>query len=51
MISDLAYLFSSVQGLFQTSFTIYGLTFSLWEVFLFDIVAFITLWFLREVFF
>lgn len=49
MISDLAWLYSSILGLFQIEFTIYGFTFSLWQVFLFDIVASIVGWFLGKV--
>ncbi len=44
-------LFSSVVGLFQIEFTVYGFTFSLWQVFLVDIVLGICCFILREVFF
>ena len=51
MISDLAWLFNSILRLFQMEFTIYGFTFSFWQVFLFDITAAIVGWFLGKVFF
>ena len=50
MISDLGALFSWVLELFTYEFTIYGFTFSMWQVYLFDIVAGIVVWFLMEVF-
>lgn len=51
MISDLAWLYNAVLGLFQMEFTIYGFTFSLWQVFCFDIVVGILAWGLGKVFF
>lgn len=51
MISDLAWLYSSILDLFQMEFTIYGFTFSLWQVFCFDIVVGIVAWGLGKVFF
>lgn len=50
MISDVGALFSAVVELFKIEFTIYGFTFSMWQVFLFNIAAGIVGWFLREVF-
>lgn len=50
MISDVGALFSWVVELFSLEFTIYGFTFSLWQVFLFDIVITIVGWFLGKVF-
>ena len=50
MISDVAALFSWVVELFYIEFTVYGFTFSMWQVFLFDIVAAIIGWILGEVF-
>lgn len=50
MISDVGALFSWVVEVFSIEFTIYGFTFSMWQVFLFDIAAAIVAWFLREVF-
>lgn len=50
MISDLSTLFAWVVEVFSIEFTIYGFTFSLWQVFLFDIAAGILVWVLREVF-
>lgn len=43
-------LFSGVVDLFKVEFTLFGVTFSLWEVFLFTIAASITLWILKELF-
>ena len=51
MISDVGLVFQKVVELFQIEFTIYGFTFSMWEVFLFDFAAGIVVWILREVFF
>lgn len=51
MISDLARLFSAVLEAFQIEFTIYGFTFSLWQVFCFDIVAGLVAWGIGKVFF
>lgn len=50
MISDVGALFSWVVELFSLDFTIYGFTFSLWQVFCFDIVIAIVGWFLGKVF-
>lgn len=50
MISDIAQVFDLVLELFQIEFTIYGFTFSMWEVFLFDFAADIIIWILCEVF-
>lgn len=50
MISDIAQVFDLVLELFQLEFTIYGFTFSMWEVFLFDFAAGIIIWILAEVF-
>ena len=51
MISDLAWLYSSILRLFQMEFTLYGFTFSLWQVFCFDVVVGILGWGLGKVFF
>ena len=50
MISDVAALFFLGGNLFSIEFTIYGFTFSMWQVFLFDIVIAIVGWFLGKVF-
>lgn len=50
MISDLASLFSAVLDMFQIEFTIYGFTFSLWQVLCFDVVAGIVAWGIGKVF-
>lgn len=44
MISDFGALITAVVEVFQIEFTIYGYTFSMWEVFLFDVVAGIVAW-------
>ena len=51
MISDFGQLIEKVVELFSIEFTIYGFTFSLWQVFLFDIAAGIVIWVIVEVFF
>lgn len=50
MLSDFGQLIAKTVELFSIEFTIFGFTFSLWQVFLFDIVAGIVIWFLAEVF-
>lgn len=50
MISDFGAMLSATLQLFSMEFTIYGFTFSLWEVFLFDIVAGIVAWILCRIF-
>ena len=50
MISDFGLIIEKVVELFSIEFTIYGFTFSLWQVFLFDIAASIVIWVLVEVF-
>ena len=51
MISDFGQVIAKVVEVFSIEFTIYGFTFSLWHVFLFDIAASIVIWVLVEVFF
>lgn len=43
-------LFLGVVGLFKTEFTLFGVTLSLWQVFLFNIAASIVIWVLKELF-
>lgn len=50
MLSDFGALFSVVLKLFQIEFTLYGFTFSLWQVFLFTAVADIIAWVVWELF-
>lgn len=50
MPSDLARVFELVVELFSIEFTLYGFTFSMWQVFLFDMVAGIIVWIIVEVF-
>lgn len=42
--------FSAVLGVFQVPFTLYGFTFSLWDVFLWSLVAGLVIAFLGGVF-
>ena len=49
-MEDIATLFSVVIQLFQIEFTLYGHTFSLWQVFVFGVVASLVCWLLSEVF-
>ena len=51
MISDLGTLLSWTFRMFSLDFTLYGFTFSLWQVFAFSTVAYIVGRFLGEVFF
>ena len=48
-MSDLVGLFNTVLALFQIEFTIYGFTFSMWQVFCFDIVVAIVGWGIGQV--
>lgn len=50
MISDFGLIIEKIVELLSIEFTIYGFTFSLWQVFLFDIAAGIVIWVLAEVF-
>lgn len=50
MISDFGAMIDATVRLFSVEFTIYGFTFSFWEVFLFSIAASITAWFLGKIF-
>lgn len=49
MISDVGAVFTAVVELFKIEFTLYGFTFSLWQVFLFDIAAGIVAWLIGKV--
>lgn len=51
MISDFGLLIEKTVELFSIEFTIYGFTFSMWQVFLFDIAAGVVAWVICEVFF
>lgn len=46
MAGDLGALFSWIMELFRYEFTIYGVTFSMWDVFAFSIVACVIGWFI-----
>lgn len=43
-------VFNAVLGIFKLPFTIYGYTFSFWQIFLWSAIAAIILWFLYELF-
>ena len=43
-MNDLTALFAKTVELFSLEFTLYGFTFSLWQVFCFDIVVAIVGW-------
>lgn len=49
-MGELQLLFAAVLALFQVEFTIYGITLSLWQVFVFTTVAGIAAWVLGEMF-
>lgn len=49
-MSDIGTLFEKVVEVFSIEFTIYGFTFSMWQVFLFDFAAGIVVWIIYEVF-
>ena len=51
MVSDLGALFSWILELFMYEFTLYGVTFSMFQVFVFSTVAGIIGWFLGRLFF
>lgn len=51
MISDFAALMSWTMQAFNLPITLYGYTFSFWQVFVFSVVALIVGRFLAEVFF
>lgn len=51
MLSDVSLLLTTVYNLFRIEFTLYGFTFSMWQVFLFTIVAGLVGWLISEVFF
>lgn len=50
MISDFGMVIEKIVELFSIEFTLYGFTFSMWQVFLFDFAAGIVTWILVEVF-
>lgn len=51
MASDLGALLSWTMELFMYKITIYGVTFSMWQVFAFSAVTSILGWFIGKVFF
>lgn len=51
MVSDLGALFSWILELFRYEFTLYGVTFSMFQVFVFNAVAGIIGWFIGRLFF
>lgn len=51
MASDMAALFSWIMELFTYEVTIYGITFSMFQVFAFSAVSWIVGWFIGRLFF
>ena len=51
MASDMGALFHFIMRLFTYEFTIYSVTFSMFQVFIFSAVASILGWFIGKVFF
>lgn len=51
MISDFGLIIEKIVEAFSIEFTLYGFTFSMWQVFLFDFASGIVIWVLCEVFF
>lgn len=49
MITDIGAMFTAFLRVMQIPLTIYGFTFSMWEVFLFTAIASCLLWVLMEV--
>lgn len=50
MLSDFGAVITAAVQLFSMEFTLYGFTFSFWEVFLFSIAAGIVAWVLGKLF-
>lgn len=50
MLSDFGLFIEKVVDLFSIEFTVFGFTFSMWQVYLFDIAAAIVIWAISEVF-
>lgn len=48
-MTDVGALFSAVVELMSIEFTLYGFTFSMWQVFLFDIAAGIVAWIIGKI--
>lgn len=51
MASDIGAVFNFIMRLFTYEFTIYGVTFSMFQVFIFSAVASILGWFIGRLFF
>lgn len=51
MASDIGAVFSFILRLFRYEFTLYGVTFSMFQVFVFSTVASILGWFIGRLFF
>ncbi len=50
MISDFGAMLNAAMTIMKTELTLWGYTFSMWQVFLFGMVASIIIWILWEVF-
>lgn len=44
-MEDMQAMFTATLALFKTPLTLYGFTFSMWEIFLWGIVAGLLIWF------
>ena len=49
-MEDLRLFFEAVFQVFRCEFTLYGFTFSFWEVFAFSFVASVVCWIIHELF-
>lgn len=49
MLTDLQQALAATVAVFKAEMTLYGFTFSWWEVFFWGLVAGLIIWFLKEV--
>lgn len=49
MLEDIGLMISTTVDILKIEFTLYNFTFSLWQVLLFNLVAGIVIWVIREV--
>ena len=49
MLEDIGLMVSTAVNILKIEFTLYGFTFSLWQVLLFNLVAGIIIWVITEV--
>lgn len=48
-MEDIGRMFAAVLAVFKYEFTLYGFTFSFWEVFAFTMVSAIVVWVIRSI--